>query len=242
MADSSEYQRIAGALGSRPAHWLRERSVLPDFFHLVEAGCDPEKLWDGLAAVKLGWDDANTATFESEIGFDPSELETVIRRMRQCADDLERLNIQCVSRTLSEKFHFAPREPGWFPPSEGRPTLGDVLSELFRTPSPHAPPDPQGEKEPQPQRPSAHLIALQQSILWPLRVLALSAEEAAKHVYLRNKPLYDGALRWLVGYVQRQTGTFHDAEVSALVSVVRGDVYDAAAHRRWRERHSPPTS
>ena len=57
-------------------------------------------------------------SFKGEIGFDRSELKTVIKRLRQSADDVEHLHLIRIRDILREKYGFPAEVPGWFAPVE----------------------------------------------------------------------------------------------------------------------------
>lgn len=236
-------EQIANALGREAVDWLKQKCVLQPLSQLVVLGCDPQELWDGLTAIALAsWmDDPRREeihvaaeskhaepehavvlfprkTFDGEMGFDRSELETVIKRLRQCADDVARLPIHSVTRLLRERFGLPPQDGRWFPPVEGRPTLGDCLAEL------------------------SQLMSYQAMLPWRLRLLALAGETAAESISFPDRSIYDSAAASLVAYVRRITGRACDVEISALIEAVRGTAYDAEAHSRWRKRHSKSSS
>jgi len=234
-------KQLEEVLGTEEVNWLRQKEVLQPFARLVGWGCDSSELWWGLGGIRLAYGFENPrrgeiriqATgsgypaapehqvvlfpahrFEAEMGFDRSELKTVIKRMRQCADDLKRLNIHTISQILSEESRFLPATGGRFPRVEGRPSLGDVLSELNQ------------------------LYGYADGLPWRVRVLALATEEGAKHIYLRDRPLYDSNVASIVRYVRQRTRQFRDEEVSALIAAVtERPNYDAVAHRDWRKRN-----
>lgn len=243
-------KQLEAILGPPFVKRLKEKLVFAEFARLVEQDCEASELWCALVAIAMAWSAENpkreetpissTAsvqpqraeplpiqlpptenTFESEIGFGRSELKTVIKRLRQCANDLERLGVFRIRDILEEKYRFPAQVPGWFAPNDDDVTLeeggrkvdtirlNDVLSELSKLPS-------------------------YQDLARPLRVLALAAETAAPHVDLKGN--YDRAAVSLVRYVHAHTGDWHDNEVAALIGAACDRIYDAEAHRKWRYR------
>lgn len=255
-------------LDAEPVQWLKDKVVWVQFTRLVELGCDADELLTALVAIESCAERPQeeqgpvpaiasnsqpqegepvpiplvpiSLTFEGEIGFDRSELGTVIKRLRQCAVDLKRLKVRRIRDILSEKYRFPPQQPGWFPSIEGRPTLGDVLAELQeeepKSPRHQATP-PQDSLRPLEDSSNLMWLRYQEEFPWRLQLLARATEEAARHVYT-GLSHYDGAVMSLVTYVHGQTHGYRDNEVSALIEAVRGKHYDAEAHRHWRRRHS----
>jgi hypothetical protein len=235
-------KRIADALGRKAVGWLREECVSRPFVRLVEVGCDPRELWNCLAAITIAWDiegpqrmdvrarwkgEHNVVlfplppnTFKGEIGFSRKELKTVIRRLRQCADDLERLRVRTVARLLRDSS--TPRrgpKVAFIPVDEARqPRLADCLSEL-------------------PQLDQGQLARR-------LRLIALATETVCQELSFQGgpMPIYENTLNSLVDYVYRTTGKYFDPEISVLVAAARGTEYSVKAHTNWRERHSKSPS
>ena len=53
----------------------------------------------------------------------------------------------------------------------------------------------------------------------------------------RQPPTWTHMLAMLIHYIKHTTGAFHDEEVSALISAVTSQTYDATALKAWRTRN-----
>ncbi len=154
-------------------------------------------------------------TFEGVMGFDRSQLKTVVNRMRQCACDLERLPISLLCQVFAQMLPYTDAVKGQTTNSQGRnPGFPDLLSEL------------------------RNLRKYQAEVPRRLHLLALAVEKATKGLRFQGHPLSNRAVASLVCHVRQATGWFRDEKVSALIAAMTDDdSYDAVAHRDWRKRN-----
>ncbi len=220
-ANISERQ-LKELLGTEPVEWLREQSVLSSFTRLVERGCDPQRLWNELENIMFAWivenpqsEENRRRTFKGVMGFDRSKLGTVVKRIRQCARDVEQLPVPLLVQVFNEMLPHSAAVESQPAGSRGRNLgLRDLLSEL------------------------RNLRRYYAEVPRHLRLLALAASEGARGLRFRGHPLYDQAVASLVRYVQEATEKPHNEEVSALIAAVTGrGRYDAVAHCDWRKRN-----
>ncbi len=73
---------------------------------------------------------------------------------------------------------------------------------------------------------------------WPqaLYEYADRVEKLPEHVQIRWEPVKVAAISQIVWYVEQKTGSYHDAEVSELLSALDG-VWTPDALKEWRNRH-----
>lgn len=202
---------------SRVQTWLERRDVREALDRLcVESRCDEERLLTDLAAVKLAYDvyrrdrPANDIIppfkFDDYFGFDRKSLETVLKRMRQCAKDVETLSRKLGSGRLLEIFkiklwpHQREAHDEHLTGRNVARLSGFVVPEIPET----------------------------------LFNLADAVEEESRQATFSERPIYDNAVEALLRYVRETTGRWFYKEVALLLrAVTLSDKPTGASLRVW---------
>lgn len=183
---------------------------------LVKAGCCRERLLHDLQAIKIAYEvyDRNRLgselfprfTFDDYFGFDRKSFKTVLKRMRQCADDVETLCRKLGSGRVLEIF-----KPDLSPAE--RDAHAEHLSRRIVAPGFVVPPN----------------------IPDSLRILHDAVEKESKQATFRERPIYDEALEAVLRYVRETTGDWYYERVAAALraGVTLKDTPDGAALCDW---------
>lgn len=211
-------------LPSDAGQWLEAPGAKEAFERLVRDKCDRSCLLNDLRACRLAWDvylkdrPQNGViprfVFDDYFGFDRKSLGTVLKRMHQCAGDVE---------TLSRKLG-----SGW-------------VQKIFSTKlSPELRESERAHLDGQNVEVKWSLGFVVPSIPYALRTLAVAVAEEAEHANFRAHPMYDEALAGLLLYVRETTGHWYYEKVATLLraAVTLGDSPHGADLRVWASSRS----
>ncbi len=213
--------------------WLKRQvgpEALEAFDSLVSQGCNPEELLTALAALAIGYEyhwqkepeqkgperNPSPLRFDELFGFDGDTLGTVLKRMHQCAQDMERLlrhlgrdQINRSARAACTERMQSLKDGEQLPSTEITSVGPSFAVELVNIPA-------------------------------QLRLFSKAVKKLSADADFRSRPLYDEALVVLMRLVIRGTGHERYSKVAALVGAVRGQCYDPAALKNWwTKRRSP---
>jgi hypothetical protein len=238
-------------LGTEPLRWLQENIVLEPFIRLIEEGCDPQKLWNGLEGVRFAWiiENPHLKWIVKNPRFKKPRPRTS-RSENPVAPEQENVPIQGFTfegvmgfdrsrlKTVVNRMRRCACDLERLPISLLRQVLAQMLPYTDAVKGQATSSQGRNPTCPDLLAELRNLCKYQAEAPRRLRVLALAVEKATKGLRFQGRPLADQAIASVVCYVRQATGRLHNDEVSALIAAMTDrDSYDVVAHRDWRKRN-----